>query len=68
VRLEGLGKLKTFNDFIENRTRDLADFRVATQPVRYSVPPLFQSTFCNNPLYLYAAEVILTPVKFNRYI
>jgi hypothetical protein len=32
VRLEGLGKLKKFNDFIETQTRDLPACSIAPQP------------------------------------
>jgi hypothetical protein len=35
VLLEGLGKLKTPNDRIGNRTRNLPAWSIALQPLRY---------------------------------
>jgi hypothetical protein len=37
VLLEGLGKLKKFNDLISNGTRDLWPCSIAPQPLRYRV-------------------------------
>jgi hypothetical protein len=47
VRLEGLGKLKNFNDFVGSRTHDIPPCSILLQPITPPHVPMIIAWLCN---------------------